>query len=142
MNWLAILVAAITTFMIGWVWYGMIFKNAWMAETGITDEKAKEGNMPVTFGLSLVFSFMVALFLYGFVWHECACEAKGVPDPALFHTFKHGLFHGVILGVFVILPTLGTNALYEQKSWKYILINVGYWVVSCAAMGGILNVWR
>ena len=63
MNWLAVLVAAITTFVIGWVWYGMLFKNAWIAETGITDEKAKESNMPVTFGVSLVFAFMVALFL-------------------------------------------------------------------------------
>lgn len=135
MNWLAVIVSAIATFMIGWVWYGMIFKQAWIAETGITDEKAKEGNMPVTFGLSFVFAAMVALFLYGFVWHEGE-------EHANFHSFKHGAFHGAILAVFVVLPALGTNALYEQKSWKYILINVGYWAVSFAVMGGILNVWR
>lgn len=133
MNWIAIIVAAVAIFGIGFLWYGMIFKNAWMAETGMTEEKANEGNMAVTFGVSLIFAIMVAIFLYEFVWHV---------DQPEFHTFKHGAFHGALVGLFVVLPALGTNALYEQQSRKYILINVGYWVVSLAVMGGILNIWR
>jgi len=133
MNWIAIAVAALATFAIGYVWYGMIFKNAWIAETGMTEEKQKQGNMALTFGLSLVFAFLLAMFLYNFVWHD--------DDPSS-HNFKHGMAHGLFLCLFTVLPTLGTNALYEQKSWKYILINVGYWIVSAAVMGGILNVWR
>ena len=133
MNWLALIVAAVATFAVGFVWYGMLFKDAWIAATGMTEEKQKSGNMPMIFGVSFLFAFMAALFLHGWVWHE---------DQPEFHTFKHGAFHGVIAALFVVLPTLGTNALYEQKSWKYILINVGYWVVCFALMGGILNVWR
>ena len=85
------------------------------------------------FGISFLFSLIAAFFLYEFVWHHESPE---------FHTFKHGAFHGGILSLFVILPALGTNALYEQRSWKYILINVGYWLVSFVLMGGILNIWR
>ena len=133
MNWLAIIVAAISTFMVGWVWYGMLFKNSWMAATGMTDERQKEGNMPLIFGLSFVFAVMAATMLQNFVFHE------GQPE---FHTFKHGAFHGLLMSLFIVLPTLGTNALYEQKGWKYIMINVGYWAVSFAIMGGILNIWR
>jgi len=133
MNWLAMVVAALSTFAVGFVWYGMLFKNQWIAATGMTEEKQKQGNMPLIFGLSLVFAFIAAFFLYNFVWHH---------EQAEFHTFKHGAFHGVTLSLVVVLPTLGTNALYEQKSWKYILINVGYWMVSFAIMGGILNIWR
>ncbi len=133
MNWIAIIVAALATFAVGFVWYGMLFKDAWITVTGMTEQKQKQGNMPVIFGVSLVFAFMLAFFLYNFVWHA---------DSPEFHTFKHGAFHGVFLSIVVILPALGTNALYEQKGLKYILINVGYWVVSCAIMGGILNIWR
>ena len=133
MNWLAILVSALATFGVGFIWYGMVFKNAWMAETGMTEEKQKQGNMALTFGLSFVFAVLVAMFLYGYVWHH---------EEPEFHTFKHGAFHGALLAVFIGLPLLGTNALYEQRSWKYILINVGYWVVSMAIMGGIVNIWR
>jgi hypothetical protein len=44
--------------------------------------------------------------------------------------------------LFVVLPTLGTNALFEQKNWKYILINVGYWALTLSVMGGIISLWR
>ena len=59
-----------------------------------------------------------------------------------FRTFKHGAFHGVIAGLFIVLPILGINALFERKSWKYILINVGYWTVTLAIMGAIVCGWR
>ena len=133
MNWLAIFVSAFTIFIVGWLWYGLFFKKAWMSETGMTEEKQRKGNMTVTFGLSFIFAVLAAIYLYSNVWHEGDTE---------FHTFNHGAFHGAAIAVFFVLPALGTNALYEQKSWKYILINVGYWVVSFALMGGILNIWR
>ena len=133
MNWLALIVAALSTFGVGFIWYGLVFKNAWIAVTGMTEEKQQQGSMPLIFGLSLVFAFIAACFLFGFVWHD---------DQPEFHTFQHGMFHGVLLALFIVLPTLGTNAMYEQRGWKYILINVGYWVVSFAIMGGILNIWR
>ena len=55
-----------------------------------------------------------------------------------FRTFKHGALHGTMAGIFIALPILGTNALFERKGWKYILINTGYWTVTLAIMGGII----
>ena len=133
MNWIAIIVSALVAFVVGAIWYGPLFKNKWMAETGMTEEKAKEGNMPLVFGLSFLFAILISFFLYNFVWHHEEVE---------FHTFQHGAFHGFFLAILIVLPTLGTNALYEQKSWSYILINVGYWLVTITLMGGILNIWR
>ena len=59
-----------------------------------------------------------------------------------FRTFKHGAFHGVIAGIFIALPILGTNALFERKSAKYIFINTGYWIVTMAVMGAIICGWQ
>jgi hypothetical protein len=59
-----------------------------------------------------------------------------------FRTFKHGALHGFFSGLFIALPILGTNALFEQKGWKYILINVGCWTITLALMGGLLYAWQ
>ena len=58
-----------------------------------------------------------------------------------FRTFKHGALHGTIAGLFIALPIIGTNALFERKSAKYIFINSGYWIVTLAIMGGIVCGW-
>jgi hypothetical protein len=55
-----------------------------------------------------------------------------------FRTFKHGALHGVITGIFMILPVIATNGLFERKSFKYIFISSGFWMVSLALMGGLI----
>ena len=56
-----------------------------------------------------------------------------------FRTFKHGVFHGVLMSLFMVLPVLGINAFFERKSLKYVLINVGYWAISMGLMGGFIS---
>ena len=53
-NVLAILVSAIVPLVLGFLWYNpILFGNAWMRESGMTEEKMKSGNMAVIFGVSL-----------------------------------------------------------------------------------------
>ena len=59
-----------------------------------------------------------------------------------FRTFGHGALHGTMTGILFISPMIAINALYEQKSWKYILINSGYWTLSLLVMGGIICAWK
>jgi len=42
----------------------------------------------------------------------------------------------------VALPIIGTNALFERKSAKYIFINAGYWIVTLGVMGAIICGWQ
>ena len=58
-----------------------------------------------------------------------------------FRTFKHGALHGSMVGIFIALPILVTNGLFETKSWKYGLINAFYWIITLGIMGGILCQW-
>ena len=55
-----------------------------------------------------------------------------------FHTFKHGAFHGALLGIFTILPIIATGAMFERKGFKYIAINAGYWILCLTIMGAIV----
>lgn len=59
-----------------------------------------------------------------------------------FRTFKHGALHGFMAGLFLALPVIGTNALYERKSFKYTLVTGGFWIVCFMIMGGIVCAWK
>ena len=47
----AVLVATLSTFLVGWLWYGPLFGKAWMSASGMTEEKVQQGNMGKIFGL-------------------------------------------------------------------------------------------
>ena len=139
-NWIALVVAALIPLATGFIWYGPVFGKAWMKESGMTMEKAQQMNPVKTYGLCVVFAFILAFYL------NIEVFTGGAPPDDLhgteaFMTFKHGLLHGAFLPVFTILPAFATNALFEQKSFKYVAINVGYWIVTSALMGGLINAW-
>jgi len=147
-------VAAVAALVIGAVWYNpKVFGNAWMRESGMTEEKMKGGNMAKIFGLALLFAAMLAVLLMNFTNHQWGAVGMIGGDPEVakpsfdafmadygtaFRTFKHGALHGTMFGVLGALPILGTNALFERKSAKYIFINAGYWIVTLGVMGALL----
>ena len=140
MNWLAILVSALIPLIIGSIWYHpKAFGTVWMNATGITEDKLKNMSPAKAYIVALVLSVVLSFYLYINV-------LTGGPDDMrhgqeIYMTFKHGAAHGAFLGLFVVLPVLATNAMFEMKSAKYIFINVFYWIVSLALMGGTLNGW-
>lgn len=160
MNFLAILLAALIPMIVGFVWYNpKTLGNAWMDAAGVTEEKMKGANMAKIFGISFLFSIMLSFILPMMVVHQIHVMSllTHQPDSAdpnseaslmlkkftelfgtSYRTFKHGAFHGTFVGLFMALPILGTNALFERKGFKYIAINAGYWTISIALMGGII----
>ena len=156
LNILAIVVASIVPMVVGFIWYNpKVFGTAWMKASGMTEEKIKSGNMAVIFGVSLLLSFLLAFSVNGMVIHQVAAGQLVYPDmdAATYkafinefgdahRNFRHGALHGAIAGIFVVLPILGINALFERKGWKYILVNVGYWTLTLAIMGAILCGWK
>lgn len=158
-NYLAIVVAAIVPLVLGFLWYNpALFGNVWMRESGMTEEKMKSSNMAVIFGVSLLLSLLLSFFTQFLVIHQAGAlqliggdpTADGVlpsfqafmADYGTTHrSFGHGALHGAFAGIFLVLPIMGTNGLFERKSWKHILINVGYWTAVLTIMGAILCGW-
>lgn len=140
MNWLAILVSALIPLVMGAIWYHpKVFGTAWMKATGITEAKIKSASLAKTYIVAVLLSVILSFYLYINVMVGGPDEMRHGQEA--FMTFKHGAAHGALLGIFVALPVLATNALFEMKSGKYIFINVLYWIVSLALMGGALNGW-
>lgn len=157
-NFLAILTASVSALVVGFVWYNPnVFGNAWMKAAGMSEEQVKGGNMAKIFGLALLFAIMLAFALQGITIHQMGAFSMvgGDIENALpsyqafmddygdaFRTFKHGALHGALAGIFIALPILGTNSLFERKGAKYIFINSGYWILTLAIMGGIICGWK
>lgn len=156
-NFLALLAAAASTLVVGFIWYNpKVFGTIWMQESGMTQDKMKGANMALIFGLSVVYAFLIAMVIQMLSIHQWGAYSMVQGDPthikpsfdafmadygSEFRTFKHGAFHGFLTGMFLALPMIATNSLYERKSWKYTLISGGYWTVCFMIMGGIVCAW-
>ena len=160
LNFMIIIIAALVPMIVGFIWYNpKTLGNAWMKAADVSPEKMKGANMMVIFGVSLLLSFILAMELQFLVIHQFSvysilANEPGIKDPNSdiskylsdfmlkygnnFRTFKHGAFHGTIAGIMLSLPIIGINSLFERKGFKYIAINVGFWIVCMALMGGLI----
>jgi hypothetical protein len=130
----AVLVATLSTFLVGWLWYGPLFGKAWMSAVGLSEEKIQQGNMAKIFGFAFLFELIMAFNLAVFL--------TGSPEAAEMMNAQMGAFYGFLAGFGWVFFALAVNSLYEQKSWKYIFINGGYWTVAFTIMGLILGAWK
>jgi hypothetical protein len=159
MNWIAIFASAMTTLVVGFVWYHpKVFGTAWMKETGLTEEELAKGNMLKIFGLTFIFSLFIVMIEMSLTIHQTGAMGMiGGPtklNEALpsfkafmadygtaFRTYKHGALHGFMSGLFFAFPMIAISGLFERKSWKYIFIHAGYWLVTLTIMGSIICGW-
>lgn len=157
-NFIAILVAALATLVVGFVWYHpKVFGTIWMKETGMTEEQIAKGNMAKIYGLTLLFSLLFAFMIPVLCVHQVgvfqamgADESKALPSYAAFmadygnnfRSIKHGILHGIESGLFLAFPLIAINGLFEHKSWRYILITSGYWITVMTVMCAIVCAWK
>lgn len=107
LNWLAVLAAALSTFVLGGLWYSKaLFGRAWMEVNGLTDADLAKSNMLKIFGLSLVFAVIMAANLAAFL-----------TEPKT--TAVWGATAGFLAGFGWVALAIATIALFERRPWKY-----------------------
>jgi len=126
-NYLAVVVAAVSSLLIGGVWFSpILFARAWQREAGLTDEQVSKGAgkaMAGAFVLALIIALNLGMFLgshAGIAW---------------------GAGAGALAGIGWATASLATVYLFERRSTMLIVIDGGYFAVSYAAMGAIIGVW-
>jgi hypothetical protein len=119
---LATLVGTLLGFVLGAIWYGPLFAQAWMAENGFTMDAVKKDFNPLKiYGTTFVLG-LVASYVFGL--------AVG-PNPDLLYAVGSGL----AAGVFWVGTSFATSYLFERKSLRHFLINAGYHVVQFGLIG-------
>lgn len=128
LNWLAVIVAALSTFFIGGLWYSpLMFEKMWLNANNFHREDLEKRNMPLVFGLSFLLSFIMSLNLALFIGQEDT---------------TYGAIAGFMTGFGWVFLAIGVISLFENRSWKYVLINGGYMMVAFTLMGVILGAWN
>ena len=124
----AVLVAAVSAFVLGGLWYSpMLFGKPWQREAGVSEEQMKNANMGLIFGLAFVLSLVASLVFALFLG----------PRPPV----SLGLGAGFAAGLCWVGASFGINYLFERKSLKLFLINGGYHTLQFTLIGLILALW-
>jgi len=127
-NWLGVVVAALSTFIVGSAWYhDKTLGPRWMKAVGLKRKDLENANMLRTFGLSLILSLLSAIVLSVFA------VIIGVDNA-----FDGGLLGGVV-GTFFVVTSTGSNYLFAQRSFDLFAIDASYMIVNFVGMGAIIG---
>jgi len=123
MNYWAVLLAAVSSFLLGGLWYSSaLFGRLWNAENA---GQVPQGHPAKVFGVSFVFSLIAA---WVFAW------LLG-PDPELAVAVQQGL----LVGFGLVAASFGINYQFAQRSFKLWLIDGGYHVAQFVVFGLVLG---
>lgn len=122
-NWWGVLLAALSGFVIGGLWYALLFAKPWQRAAGVTDEQLRGGAVRAFAG-TFVLSFVMAAALAAFIG----------PAGAAF-----GAAAGAVAGVAWVAAAFGVNYLFERRSVTLFAINGGYNAVTFTVMGVIVG---
>lgn len=125
-NWLAVVAAAVATFLLGGLWYGPLLGTQWLAVSGVSESEL-EGGTGRIFGLSFVLQFVAAAVLALFIG----------PEPSL----GFALAAAGAVGLFWVAPAFGVVYLFERRPLGHWGINAGYHVLAFLIMGLVLGLW-
>jgi len=129
-NYPAVFVSALAYWLLGALWFAVLFGKPWMALEHITEEQASSMNplVPyiVTFVLNLLIAFVLAQLCS---WRNASTAGRGA---AL----------GILVWIGFVGPITYSTYMYEMRPKELFAINEFYPLVGLCLMGTILGVWK
>lgn len=129
----AVVVAAIVSFLVGWLWYSpVLFGSMWMKASGITKAAMNKGKHK-SMGLTMFTGFVAQLVM---AW---------VLAIVITATGQQGVVNGLILAFWVWLGFVATiglgGVLWEGKSMTLFWINMIHWLVALLIQAVVIGAW-
>jgi len=127
-NFAAVLTAAVIQWILGWLWYGVLFKKDYTALV------QKEGTTPSSAGGVMALIFIANLIL-------CFALVKIVVLTG-WTTFGRGSLVGAVCGLGFVAPPMFAQHISEKQPFKLFGINALYWLIAMYLSGGVLAIWQ
>ena len=129
-NWLAVVVATVVSFIFGWVWYGPLFGKAWARGSGMSEKdiskNKKKGMAGPLIGHFIGDLIMVYVFAVLIGWIGAS-------------TFADAVMLGLYLGIgFMVAGPLIGDILWKGRPWSFFWINTLYWILNFVIIGAVL----
>jgi Protein of unknown function (DUF1761) len=129
-SYFAIIVAAIVSFMFGWLWYGVLLSKSWMAAAGKSEAEIKaQGASPAPFVIAFVAQFVMAWVLAGLIGHVGSGQV----------TFKIGMITAALIWIGFVITTLAVNHAFQGAKRSLTVIDGGHWLGVLLLQGGIIG---
>jgi hypothetical protein len=129
LNYLAILVSGITAFVIGAIWYTVLFGKL-MESIDKEEGNEPHENSPVVFGLSFV---CMVIMMFGL---NVLIKSLGI------NSLQNALGLGSLVALSLISASIGINILYQFKSYKSFLLDAGFQSVFIVVGTIIMTIWK
>lgn len=130
LNYLAVVLAAVVSFMFGWVWYGVLLSKPWLDAVGKTAEEIKgDGPSPMPFVIAFVAQFIMAWVLAGVIGHLGPGEV----------TFKNGVISAAFLWLGFVITVLSVNYAFQGAKPSLTLIDGGHWLGVLLLQGAVIG---
>jgi hypothetical protein len=132
LNYLAVIAAAIASFVFGGIWYN-VFSRQWLEAVGMSPERMQERGGVGLYVLALVAQLVMAWMLAGILLH---LARGGLPAT---------LWNGVVSGAFIwlgfVITTMVVNYAFHGARHALTLIDGGHWLGVLLIQGAILGWW-
>jgi hypothetical protein len=125
-NWIAVIVAAIVSWVLGAGWY-MVFSKQWLAAIGKTKDQINSRD-PTPFIWSIIVQLVMAYFV-------------ALLTPQLFGVtnIANGLMTGALMWLAFSITTMIQNHRYEGAPWSRTVIDGGYTLVILLVHGLVIG---
>lgn len=133
-NYLAVLLAALSSFVIGMIWYAKpVFGGVWGDMVKLSESQQKKG-MPKAMAFTFVASLLTAYILAHVTFLSNSYFGNSFLQDALSTSFW--------LGIGIAATTIVTHDAFEQRRMKLTAINVGSRVATLLTMGLIIGLMK
>ncbi len=128
-NYAAVFIAAIAYWLLGAVWYGVLFSKPWMALENISIEQAKSMNPVLPYVITFILNLLIAYALAQIcIWRNANTAGRGASV-------------GVLLWIGFVGPITYTTYMYEMRPKELFAINQFYPLAGLVLMGAIIGAW-
>ncbi|MEP3890987.1 MAG: DUF1761 domain-containing protein [Hellea sp.] len=128
-NLLGILAAGIVFWLLGWIWYGMVFSEMWHALTEIPKPTEEVMDPKIMIG-GILASIAMALGLAYILQHSSASRLGTCAKIS------------AIVSLLIGMPLMAMDNLYQGEPLKLLALDYSYVLVGFAVMGVILSFFR
>ena len=135
-NWLAIVVCLIVGMALGFLWYGALFQNQWMAGNSITmtgDQMFKNG-VAMDMSMTPMIFNTIAMLVYALVMNWLI-QKTGSTD------LMSGLTLGAVIGGIHLFGII-TGNMFAGNPMSLSMVDGSYTFILFAVMGAILGAWQ
>lgn len=141
-SWPSVFVASLMPMILGMLYYHpSLLGSVWMRANGFSMDTLTPPR-PLLYGVAWLLSFFLAFWckLQFLDVHQTSMNPDGSEYNGV--TYGHGVAHGVIYSIMVVLPILGISAIFEKRSLSWVGVNWGYWLLTLSAICAIVCGWR